>query len=232
LSNEFNRTFPFASDKIIWQGAQDLQFCRDQFPITTKRWGLCATAGAYHKAHTDTEGEGTFIRPDSGVKIWIIGVPKKSRAEYHRDFDQDGDIKYYLKHFDLDSTNGDRWKWQAVVLKPGMELWVISIIAVHTLTNPRSRIMRPNTVHVVFTAEHSVCRGGHYYATSTLRDTCYGIIHTFAAGSMTTNSSHSQDSFMSLTYMLAYFHSQFIDSEGEIKVLKTGTNRNTIPNLQ
>jgi hypothetical protein len=83
--------------------------------------------------------------------------------------------------------------------------------------------MRPNTVHVVFTAEHSVCRGGHYYATSTLRDSCYGIIHTFVAGGLTTNASHSKEAFMSLSFMLAYFHSEFIDSDGQIQELETGT---------
>ena len=75
--------------------------------------------------------------------------------------------------------------------------------------------MRPNTPHVVFTAEHSVCFGGHFYATSTLRDTCYGMMHTFVAGSIVTNAQHTTHAFMLLARLLAFFEYQF---------LETGTN--------
>lgn len=72
--------------------------------------------------------------------------------------------------------------------------------------------MRPNTPHVVFTAEHSVCRGGHFYATSTLRDTCYGMMHTFVAGSLVTNAQHTKQAFMLLSRFLAFFEHHFLDS--------------------
>jgi hypothetical protein len=121
-SHEFIRTFPFASDKIVWHGARGLPFCREEFPTTKKRWGLCATAGAFHTAHVDTEGEGTFIKVDSGVKIWMIGVPKTQRTEGHNAFDAYADVGTFLGKYNLDGTNVHRWKWQAVVLRPGMEL--------------------------------------------------------------------------------------------------------------
>ena len=70
--------------------------------------------------------------------------------------------------------------------------------------------MRPNTPHVVFTAEHSVCMGGHFYATSTLRDTCYGMFHTFIAGSIVTNAQHTKQAFMLLSRMVAFFESHFL----------------------
>lgn len=69
-------------------------------------------------------------------------------------------------------------------------------------------IMRPNTPHIIFTLEHSVCLGGHYYGTSTLRDTCYGIMHSFAAGSVVTNTSHVKESFMVLACMVILYHTQ------------------------
>jgi hypothetical protein len=72
--------------------------------------------------------------------------------------------------------------------------------------------MRPNTPHVVFTAEHSVCLGGHFYATSTLRDTCYGMMHTFIAGSLVTNAQHTKHAFMLLSRLLAFFECHFLDS--------------------
>jgi hypothetical protein len=52
----------------------------------------------------------------------MIAVPKAQRTEGHREFDMGGDIKYYLKHYDINKTNEKRWTWQAVVLMPGMEL--------------------------------------------------------------------------------------------------------------
>lgn len=72
--------------------------------------------------------------------------------------------------------------------------------------------MRPNTPHVVFTAEHSVCIGGHFYATSTLRDTCYGMYHTFVAGSIVTNAQHTKHAFMLLSRLLAFFENHFLCS--------------------
>lgn len=74
--------------------------------------------------------------------------------------------------------------------------------------------MRPNTPHVVFTADHSVCLGGHFYATSTLRDTCYGMFHTFIAGSLITNAQHSKHAFMLLARLLAFFEHHFLGSTG------------------
>ena len=75
-----------------------------------------------------------------------------------------------------------------------------------------SSVMRPNTPHVVFTAEHLVCLGGHFYATSTLRDTCYGMMHTFIAGSLVTNAQHTKQVFMLLSRLLAFFEYHFLDS--------------------
>jgi hypothetical protein len=72
--------------------------------------------------------------------------------------------------------------------------------------------MRPNTPHVVFTAEHSVCMGGHFYATSTLRDTCYGMMHSFVAGSLITNAHHTQHAFMLLSRLLAFFELHFLNT--------------------
>ena len=52
------------------------------------------------------------------------------------------------------------------------------------------RIMRPNTPHIVFTLEHAICVGGHFYAMSTLQDTLYGLEHHFFLGHLVTNTEH------------------------------------------
>jgi len=79
--------------------------------------------------------------------------------------------------------------------------------------------MRPNTPHVVFTAEHSVCIGGHFLATTTLRDTCYGIFHSFVAGTVVTNTKHVREVFMLLARIMAFYHIAMMgaedDSDGE-----------------
>lgn len=74
--------------------------------------------------------------------------------------------------------------------------------------------MRPNTPHIVFTPEHSVCLGGHYYATSTMRDTCYGMIHSFISGSVTTNTEHVREAFKLLSRMVIFYHSEFMSTKG------------------
>jgi hypothetical protein len=75
--------------------------------------------------------------------------------------------------------------------------------------------MRPNTPHVVFTAEHSVCLGGHFYSTTTLKDTCYGMYHTFVAGSIVTNAQHTKEAFMLLSRLLAFFENHFLSSRND-----------------
>lgn len=74
--------------------------------------------------------------------------------------------------------------------------------------------MRPNTPHVVFTPEPSVCTGGHFYATSTLRETCYGLYHDFVVGRVSTNTQHVQDTFRILTRMMAFYEVDLVGSEG------------------
>ena len=53
-----------------------------------------------------------------------------------------------------------------------------------------SRFMRPNTPHWVLTVEPAVCRGGHFYCASTLRDTSYGYFHAFIGHTYLTNTEH------------------------------------------
>ena len=50
--------------------------------------------------------------------------------------------------------------------------------------------MRPNTPHAVFTPEHTICEGGHFFATTTMADTFYGIVHAFVGNSYITNTDH------------------------------------------
>lgn len=65
--------------------------------------------------------------------------------------------------------------------------------------------MRPNTPHLVMTPESSICYGGHFYTCSTIRETCYGLLHTFVASSLITNTHHTAASRDILRRLLTYF---------------------------
>jgi hypothetical protein len=51
--------------------------------------------------------------------------------------------------------------------------------------------MRPNTLHAVFTPQHVICHGGHFYSCGNIQDTMFGIVHTFIGNKMLTNAEHS-----------------------------------------
>ena len=110
-------SLPYASDFIAWNQVQGEEFCHDDYPAARVRWGLCAMAGAYHRTHCDCEGFGTFVSPESGVKIWIIGVPKKGQ-----DFSNFAYTGLFLSPYNSQNTNTELFDWVALVLKPGMTL--------------------------------------------------------------------------------------------------------------
>ncbi|KAF8177880.1 hypothetical protein BJ912DRAFT_811635, partial [Pholiota molesta] len=131
------------------------------------RWGLCATAGAYHTFYIDSDGFGTYVDVMTGKKVWLVMRPSNNNID---DFSEFGEITRYVgESFDLLNV-GDNSRIEAVVLTPGTRLY-----------------MRPNTMHAVYTPENSICHGGHFYSMSTLKDTLCGIIHVFVGYHDVTN---------------------------------------------
>ena len=55
--------------------------------------------------------------------------------------------------------------------------------------------------------------GGHYIATSTLQDTCYGIFHSFINRDYLTNNDHVREVFMLLARMVAFYSTSLMGSE-------------------
>lgn len=70
--------------------------------------------------------------------------------------------------------------------------------------------MRPNTPHLVFTTDHCIALGGHFYSTSNLQDTFYGIVHCFMGNLLLTNTAH-QPTRKLLIRMLQYFYKCFVE---------------------
>ena len=65
--------------------------------------------------------------------------------------------------------------------------------------------MRPNTPHAVYTPENAICHGGHFFASTTLRDTFSGIVHSFMADSYITNNS-PKHSRQALRRIVIFYH--------------------------
>ena len=128
LTFEYELTLPFASDKVAWHQAHGKPWCKDDCPTSSIRWALCATTGAYHKSHCDCHGHGTYISPDSGIKIWFIGVPKRKLVSNQpldsRLYDDFANINLFVQDYSLEKTNTENWDWEVVILKPGMRLLV------------------------------------------------------------------------------------------------------------
>lgn len=73
--------------------------------------------------------------------------------------------------------------------------------------------MRPNTPHAVHTVEHSICRGGHCYAASTMLASEISIIQTFAADDILTNTCHDAAGLL-VRRVLSLFHDILVLGKG------------------
>lgn len=60
--------------------------------------------------------------------------------------------------------------------------------------------------------------GGHFYATSTLRDTCYGLYHDFINGRVSTNTQHVEPTFRVLMHMMAFYERDLTGAEGGMDI--------------
>ena len=69
--------------------------------------------------------------------------------------------------------------------------------------------MKPNSPHAVYTTNSAICYGGHFYCSATIRNSIFGIYHTFCAATLLTNTEHTVDSCLLLRRMLVYTHYLF-----------------------
>jgi len=158
---------PLASCQQAWHSVAGDTFCNIKEPFPPElSWFLAATEGAYSKWHIDSDGLATRIRPLCGSKLWILGRFKDGKT---------GSIDRF-ENFNLDSMNADLLEFAPIWLQPGMTLY-----------------MRPCTPHLVLTPlEPTICSGDQFFATATMRPTCHGILHGFAAGRNITNITHAK----------------------------------------
>ncbi len=84
--------------------------------------------------------------------------------------------------------------------------------------------MKPNTLHAVFTTEHSIALGGHFYSTSNIQDSFFAIVHCFMGNFLVTNVEHCRTRIL-LLRMMQYFYKCLVSGvnpEGRLSVVLPG----------
>ena len=77
--------------------------------------------------------------------------------------------------------------------------------------------MRPGTLHFVYTAKNSFCRGSHFYTTGTVVQSAAALVDTFVLDRFLTNTAHFPTRSLLRRMLLFYFKGLFdprIDIEG------------------
>ncbi|KAL0572373.1 hypothetical protein V5O48_009588 [Marasmius crinis-equi] len=158
-------------------------------PEESASWHLLATKNCSHPAHVDTSGFATMIAPQTGSKLVFILVPGLELPSYV-------EANSSLSFADLEEDMGNEVDMVPVtiVLRPGDVL-----------------LMRPCTPHYVVTLENSLCHGSHFFAATTMTDTCVGIMHTFTHQLHITNQPDVEHR-LTLARVMCYWESFLVDS--------------------
>jgi hypothetical protein len=114
-------SIPFSTDVAAWNGIKGTHNCpADQrLPIGDIRWALAATAGALSWWHIDSNGFATYLDAKAGKKLIMVGRRKSCGANNLESFSE---VDIFLKKFEVDLPNADRWDLEAVILAPGTRL--------------------------------------------------------------------------------------------------------------
>jgi len=75
--------------------------------------------------------------------------------------------------------------------------------------------MRLNTPHAVFTTEHCIAVGGHFFSFANLQDSFFGLIHAFCIDTFVTNTEHPQTRVL-LFRMLQYLYKFYVEGADPI----------------
>jgi hypothetical protein len=106
------------SDVEAFRNTAGMRYCRpsEAFPFSSIRWGLAATANAYHTFHLDCDGFATYVKVQTGVKWWIVACPKEGVSL--------ADTTLFTGDYHIDKTDARRFNYKAILLEPGMQLSV------------------------------------------------------------------------------------------------------------
>jgi hypothetical protein len=110
---------PLFSDVQAYRETEDfpLPFDGFTFPVHDHAWWLVATKDARHGWHIDPSGLCTYIHVVAGLKLWAVAVPPPGSKKTPLVFF--GDLTRFFKKWVQDQANGERWRIEAVLLRPG-----------------------------------------------------------------------------------------------------------------
>ncbi|KAK7017097.1 hypothetical protein VNI00_018689 [Paramarasmius palmivorus] len=174
--------------------------------IHDTHWGLVATGHTFHGAHWDACGFATEIGVVIGCKIVHILTPP------NEDYTACASLEF-SRGLDSSGANTVGWEVTEIVLKDGDSI-----------------VMPPMTVHYVSTIGFTLCFGSHFYCASTIRKTCWTLLHLVHADNFT-NTSHPCHRTM-LCRMLTYWYDIVVNhSEWYLQQCQRSSTIRDLPNL-
>ncbi|KAL0058437.1 hypothetical protein AAF712_014898 [Marasmius tenuissimus] len=173
------------SCRQIWANLSATEQIPYPFPMEDMNWYLCALSDALHDWHIDAEGLATWITVLAGKKLWVVGAPGEGDCADHAGLDS----------FYTCQERSVNWDKHAMLLQAGDTL-----------------IMPPNTPHIVVTVEDSIVEGGHFFCSSTIQKTCFGLFHACVALSHVTNNTHETARYV-LANISNYWSHTIINSQ-------------------
>ncbi|KAG6906050.1 hypothetical protein DXG01_016125 [Tephrocybe rancida] len=185
------------SDKVAWDHTPAK--AGENYPTSDMRWALASSGWTQQRWHQDCNGLATVVTIQSGMKWWYIGSPREDSSISQ----EAGGISRFIGGFDLDESNSSRLDVEVAVLTPSDWLF-----------------LRPQTLQAVITPLPTVVNGGHFLATSTIRETCFGLYDDFIAGRFITNTNHSSATLTLLTRLLLLYHNSLLNP-GRDDVMQT-----------
>ncbi|KAJ7731839.1 hypothetical protein DFH07DRAFT_968658 [Mycena maculata] len=142
-------------------------------------WGLITTPGARTWAHFDTDA--TVLSPVVGTKVLALGYPRDSDS-------MAGDFTTRHLQFEQVSSNTPQFRWEFLVLAPGMHLYV----PLHPPLFPPSpsfSILRMGTPHWVYSFEHCIVDGRHFHNSAAIQASINATLQNTIAPTLTNASS-------------------------------------------
>lgn len=70
--------------------------------------------------------------------------------------------------------------------------------------------MMPTTFHAVVGTSHSIIFGRHFFSTSTIRRSVFGLVHTFILGLLITNTVHADATKSLFRQIMALWYRHYV----------------------
>ncbi|KAF6748653.1 hypothetical protein DFP72DRAFT_853295 [Ephemerocybe angulata] len=174
-----------SSDLVAWDLTIDQPWCRRhrEKPRSLMLWVTVSLKGAYTPFKIPDNGFGLFIRVSFGSQWIVVARPEDPSPGASARLS-------YLNHFQ----------------RPGLDLDLSSLqLDTFYARSGTCVVLQPNTPYAVIASDNSICEMGYYMATSTLRRTCYGFLHSFATLPLDHNPTHDV-AWTILCRLVHYYH--------------------------